>query len=458
MKQSLESAAPGILESLAFQSRKLPRTTTPHHGKKGRDTPLQAQFPELAKLSDPVGPPYPLSGDKVTNRHQESVNTHPVQSPTKLKASLTSDKFRDGQDQPIKKPLNQGSPNDIINTPIKGITSGEERISTVQEVAKQPGIPSPPIPLPVNPQSSKQSAARPRLLDTPPPPDMSVGAASISGRATRRPRGSVSYAEPNLRDKMRRPTKDFVDAVGADDRLQLVKVEEVKRVGSDAEKGGIKTVIVKREDPGEDTDTAWKNLPLLCDGERPSSQGSIEPLNPSKTKSSTNSQLPASVATDTGHSDHGAHRKEDLKSSSISGSTIAALVAGSHKARKRERDSLDETTGEPKELIESHTSSPIDHMAGQDSSVPPRPSRRHSSVVKRPNPKSLGATAADSAAKGGDQKRENMLNSMVKGEGQADNTIEARGVKSIGRLQKSALEMNSSRAERSASRRRSMML
>lgn len=246
-----------------------------------------------------------------------------------------------------------------------------------------------------------------------------------------------------------------MDAVGADDRLQLVKVEEVKRVGNDAEKGWIKTVIVKREDPGEDTDTAWKNLPIPCDGERPSSIGSIEPLNPSKTKSSTNSQLPASVATDRGHSDHGALRKEDLQSSSISGSTIAALVAGSHKARKRERDSLDETMGEPKEL---HTSSPGDDMAGQDSSVPARPSRRLSSVAKRPNPKSLGATAADSAAKRGDQRRESMLSSTIKGEGQADNTIEAKGVKSMGRLQKSALEINSSRAERSASRRRSMML
>jgi len=39
---------------------------------------------------------------------------------------------------------------------------------------------------------------------------------SASSRPTRRPRGPISYAEPNLRNKMRRPTKDFVDAVGAD--------------------------------------------------------------------------------------------------------------------------------------------------------------------------------------------------------------------------------------------------
>lgn len=249
-----------------------------------------------------------------------------------------------------------------------------------------------------------------------------------------------------------------MDAVGADDRLQLVQVEEVKRVGTDVEKGRIRTVTVKREDPGQDTNTAWKSLPLSCDGERPSSIGSIEPPYPSKTNFSTNSQLPASVATDRGHSDHGVLRKEDLQSSSVSGSTIAALVAGSHKARTRERDSLGQKVGEPEELFELHTGSPSKDMASHESSAPVRPSRRHSSVGKRPNPKSLGTTATDPVAKRGDQKRESMLSSTIKEEGQADGTIGAKGVKSEGRLQKSALEMNPSRAERSASRRRSMML
>lgn len=280
----------------------------------------------------------------------------------------------------------------------------------------------------------------------------------MAGRATRRPRGSVSYAEPNLRDKMRRPTKDLVDAVGADDRLQLVRVEEVKREGTDAEKGRIRTVILKREDHGEDTDTGWKNLPLPCDGERPSSIGSIEPPSPSKKNFSTKSPLNASLATNKEHTDHGALRKGSLHSSSVGGSTIAALVTGSHRARERGRDSLGVEMGETKELIELHTSFQSEGVAGHDSSALARPSRRHSSVAKRPNPKSLGATAAGSVAKQEDQRKESMLSSTIKGEGQADSTIGARGVKSVGRLQKAALEMHSSRAERSASRRRSMML
>ncbi|PGH13804.1 hypothetical protein AJ80_06192 [Polytolypa hystricis UAMH7299] len=43
---------------------------------------------------------------------------------------------------------------------------------------------------------------------------------SSSARQSRRSRGPVSYAEPNLRDKMRRPTKDFADAVSGEDRFR----------------------------------------------------------------------------------------------------------------------------------------------------------------------------------------------------------------------------------------------
>ncbi|EEP80856.1 predicted protein [Uncinocarpus reesii 1704] len=51
-----------------------------------------------------------------------------------------------------------------------------------------------------------------------PDPDPSDHNASTTTRTrqSRRSRGPVSYAEPNLRDKMRRPTEVFVDAVGED--------------------------------------------------------------------------------------------------------------------------------------------------------------------------------------------------------------------------------------------------
>ncbi|PGH03833.1 hypothetical protein GX51_03821 [Blastomyces parvus] len=50
--------------------------------------------------------------------------------------------------------------------------------------------------------------------DTPPLPTTGMS------RPPRRSRGSISYAEPNLRDKMRRPTKELVDAVSGDARFR----------------------------------------------------------------------------------------------------------------------------------------------------------------------------------------------------------------------------------------------
>lgn len=55
------------------------------------------------------------------------------------------------------------------------------------------------------PKSSRQSR------DTPPPADISSN--GETSRPSRRSRSQVSYAEPNLRDKMRRPSKQLVDAV-----------------------------------------------------------------------------------------------------------------------------------------------------------------------------------------------------------------------------------------------------
>ncbi|KAJ5086298.1 hypothetical protein NUU61_007605 [Penicillium alfredii] len=43
-----------------------------------------------------------------------------------------------------------------------------------------------------------------------------VSGVSAASRPSRRQRGVVSYAEPNLRDKMRRPTKNMIDAVAGD--------------------------------------------------------------------------------------------------------------------------------------------------------------------------------------------------------------------------------------------------
>ncbi|KAI3341282.1 hypothetical protein F4824DRAFT_308761 [Ustulina deusta] len=67
------------------------------------------------------------------------------------------------------------------------------------------------------PDSPELCALREKMNDTPPPVDISSKGETT--RANRRARAAVSYAEPNLRDKMRRPnTKQLFDAVTSENK------------------------------------------------------------------------------------------------------------------------------------------------------------------------------------------------------------------------------------------------
>lgn len=86
--------------------------------------------------------------------------------------------------------------------------------------AKQPVEPETPsadpgVVFPDTPET-KSTSEKPR--DTPPPADISSH--GETSRPSRRVRASVSYAEPNLRDKMRRPTKEMLDAVSGEGKYK----------------------------------------------------------------------------------------------------------------------------------------------------------------------------------------------------------------------------------------------
>ena len=87
-----------------------------------------------------------------------------------------------------------------------------------------------------------------------------------AGRGSRRVRSAVSYAEPNLRDKMRRPGKELVGAVEGIDRTRETsqRAESVDPIHT-GEKMKIETQV---------KDNAWKNLP----------QANEEPPSPLKDK------------------------------------------------------------------------------------------------------------------------------------------------------------------------------
>lgn len=81
----------------------------------------------------------------------------------------------------------------------------------------EPETPSadPGVVFPDTPET-KSTSEKPK--DTPPPADISSH--GETSRPSRRVRASVSYAEPNLRDKMRRPTKEMLDAVSGEGKYK----------------------------------------------------------------------------------------------------------------------------------------------------------------------------------------------------------------------------------------------
>lgn len=81
----------------------------------------------------------------------------------------------------------------------------------------EPETPSadPEVVFPDTPET-KSTGEKPR--DTPPPAD--INSHGETSRPSRRVRASVSYAEPNLRDKMRRPTKEMLDAVSGEGKYR----------------------------------------------------------------------------------------------------------------------------------------------------------------------------------------------------------------------------------------------
>ncbi|OCK83621.1 hypothetical protein K432DRAFT_346679 [Lepidopterella palustris CBS 459.81] len=192
------------------------------------------------------------------------VNTDPIVSPKKAKPSAN-----DKSD--LKKPISTSKSSS------RPRPREHERRVTLDEIIVSPSLvetdevpldslpPETPAPDDIfSPPSNQPSTARPESKDTPPPADLNPSGTSAdqsgpAGRAVRRARAPVNYAEPSLISKMRRPTKELVDAVVPvkDERRSMsVKPEDPTAV----EKSNLRTVVIKRERE-DGTDSSWKGLP-----------------------------------------------------------------------------------------------------------------------------------------------------------------------------------------------------
>lgn len=319
----------------------------------------------------------------------KSTNADP-QSPAKLSVVGASDKpipIRDTLLQKAKfKDQNREKPR--AKTPIEPVAPGTKvkRLDVV--ISHEPETPAPaPLDL-LSPASTEPSARQEGRGDTPPPPDLGPDTGTGSfGRASRRSRGSVSYTEPSLRDKMRRPTKELVDAVGAKERARQAHAMDMDNIEST-----LAEIKTEEERPG--TLPPWKTVRMEgshAQMERKEAE-TTSPL--SKKALAPPPSLPLSIMTDRKRRTSALTKMDDetgqvKTKASGAASVIAALAVskrghdssgrheeagddGSH--RQSDRTSIFDFTGsspEPK----GPAMDPV-----EDSKPPSRSARRHSSV------------------------------------------------------------------------------
>lgn len=309
---------------------------------------------------------------------------------------------------------------------------------------------------------------------------------------------------------MRRPTKELVDAVGADERVQVVgsrRVEGVVSSEAQAEQETAKRTIVIKKEP-IDMLPNWKFPAMANDAQLQQERERAEPTSPLGNKSSSapavasaqSEKLPPTVLTDRRRrimtvqraaDDDDASAEPGKPPSSGAGTAIAALVAGSGGSKTRKRDVAGEVVvqrgedekiadewGTKGDIYELHASSPMTEggAVAKDAVLPTTTttttrtsSRRHSSVpsLTADDAKSSGAASIARRAErreglvGGDGVRGGVRGSRsvlgLKGEARV-REVGGRGDNARGGVTDVGGGGAGSREERAAGRRRSMLL
>lgn len=269
---------------------------------------------------------------------------------------------------------------------------------------------------------------------------------------------------------MRRPTNDLVDAVGTSERTQSVteiKIMENVESKSSSEKGGLRTVVIKKEDI-DGRISSWKipsSEELQTQGHKSKEEGS--PLADKIATATPSTELPASITLDRRRRTVGVQSGEDEsgeKNSHPSGTkpSIASLAARNQPFTKKTPDNKptkDKALNEEEEAIpqpnENHL--PEDSTNPQDTHPPPsKPTTtttRHHPTIPPDEPKPTAAANREAAmARARERKRELRLSAALHDRTKPDVT----SARSTAGLQDD--EAVQGRGDRVAVRRRSMML
>ena len=381
----------------------------------------------------------------------KTTNTDVINSPIKNSKQASSDDISSEKGEILKKDQLKERPPERKAERLR-IKPTAEPVVTTTTINPEPETPAASDLF--SPPASGSSVVRAESRDTPPPPDLGLG---IEGqRPSRRARGSVSYAEPNLRDKMRRPTKELVDAVtgeGKAQRLSIVKLE------SDAPT----TTRKVKEEP--EADDAWKTLPSASMVNEYSKSPLIDKVNSRET-------IPGSLTTQRHRRRSSIHQfSENELPRSGSSSAISALLGGPRKFRQEQnergeaKDSLNKAMAKL-DIYEFTGSSPREPS---DSRIPAVKADWHVARTTAPssNTQEL-ATANTAESPDGEQTSRAPMSSSrrrqsMMGLGASASNAESEGQKQADELRKSSSHSHLSegaeaRSERMSARRRSKML
>jgi hypothetical protein len=270
------------------------------------------------------------------------------------------------------------------------------------------------------------------------------------GRTSRRARVAVSYAEPNLRDKMRRPGKELVTAVEGIDHFKnreaSVRADSVDRQTDDG---------VKKEQLGDEA--AWKGLPQAKD-EPPSplssklarlSSGMEDTENIAECRIADPSSIDASVSKLSIYDGPNSSPHDDLKANNSGTTETEAGPTEPKKATLKSRRHSVNSTG----LSRSGQDPALSHKASAERQPRPSSAAGHRIEVTSSRPASATGHRAEGQRPGSaaDLRR----SASIANESSKLSTPAADLKRSTSAA---ALNDGSGRMERAASRRRSMMV
>ncbi|KAI0181389.1 hypothetical protein GGR52DRAFT_33969 [Hypoxylon sp. FL1284] len=234
--------------------------------------------------------------------------------PIKLPANRKDARDKSATSTTQRKPLGAKSSNENIKSPKKTVGKPSVRDQAVKEAKPKKDPPPVEIPVPQSPPpvsvASVEVEAEPEIetlsaepnlavpdtpeptptpredvRDTPPPTDISARGETSRGR---RARAAVSYAEPNLRDKMRRPTKQLLDAVSGEGK-HIRRASQSKRDELPSGPSSVKS---------EEKPESWKDLPSAQEASKHASDVMASPLARKGSRTSPSGDLTTSVVMD----------------------------------------------------------------------------------------------------------------------------------------------------------------